>query len=66
MNAEARERDADKALAQARAAVKDAREHIKKLEKEAAEEARLAKIKQQEAKSISKRGHTLGRHDHVI
>lgn len=37
-NAEAAEREADKALAQARVAVRDAREHIKRLEKEAAEE----------------------------
>jgi hypothetical protein len=37
-NAEAREKDADRALLNARAAVKEAREHIKRLEKEAAEE----------------------------
>lgn len=60
-NAEAREKDADRALASARIAVKEAREHIKKLEKEAAEEARLAKIKQKEAQSIGKRGDHLGR-----
>lgn len=41
--------------------MKEAREHIKKLEKEAAEEARLAKIKQKEAQSIGKRGDHLGR-----
>jgi len=64
MNAEAAEREADKALVAARYAVKEAREHIKRLEKEAAEEARLAKIKQDQAKSMSKRGHALGRHEH--
>lgn len=37
-NAEAAEREADKALFQARAAVKDAREQVKVLEREAAEE----------------------------
>lgn len=61
MNAEAAERDADRALIAARRAVKDAREHIKRLEKEAAEEARLAKIKQEQASKMSKRGHALGR-----
>ncbi|KUJ14949.1 uncharacterized protein LY89DRAFT_686545 [Mollisia scopiformis] len=63
MNAEAAERDADRALVAARVAVKEAREHIKRLEKEAAEEARLARIKQDQAKSMSKRGHALGRHE---
>lgn len=37
-NAEAAERDADRALIQARAAVKEARAHVKLIEKEAAEE----------------------------
>ena len=37
-SAEAAERDADRALVQARAAVKEAREHVRRLEKEAAEE----------------------------
>jgi len=65
MSAEAAERDADRALLQARSAVKQAREHVKHLEREAAEEARLAKIKQNQAKSISKRAKPLGRHDRV-
>ncbi|KAG4420309.1 hypothetical protein IFR04_006515 [Cadophora malorum] len=65
INAEKREKEADQALALARTAVREARDHIRFLEKEAAEEARLAKIKQSQAKSISKRGHGLGRHDHV-
>ncbi|KAH8691458.1 hypothetical protein BGW36DRAFT_388367 [Talaromyces proteolyticus] len=60
--AEGAERAADKALVAARQAVKDAREHVKRLEKEAAEEARLAKIKQDQAASISKRAKPLGRH----
>jgi hypothetical protein len=38
LGAEAAERDADRALMQARAAVREAREHIKRLEREAAEE----------------------------
>jgi hypothetical protein len=38
MNAEAAERDADRALASARDAVRDRREHIKRLEREAAKE----------------------------
>src|SRR5438552_786451 len=38
MSAEAAEREADRALYQARAAVREAREHVKRLEKEAAEE----------------------------
>jgi hypothetical protein len=37
-NAEAAERDADRALILARAAVKEARAHVKKIEQEAAEE----------------------------
>ena len=48
---------------QARTAVRDARAHVKRLENEAAEEARLAKIKQKQAASLGKRGKMLGRHD---
>jgi len=62
MSAENAEREADRALVQARAAVREAREHIKLLEREAAEEARLAKIKQGHARDISKRAKPLGRH----
>lgn len=61
MSAEAAEREADKALVAARAAVRNAREEVKRLEVEAAEEARLAKIKQGQAASLSKRGKALGR-----
>lgn len=59
--AEGAEKAADKALVAARQAVKDARDHVKKLEKEAAEDARLARIKQDQAASISKRAKPLGR-----
>ncbi|RAR12483.1 hypothetical protein DDE82_000194 [Stemphylium lycopersici] len=51
-NAEQAEREADRALAVARSAVREAREHVARLEREAAEEARLAKIKQGEAKAL--------------
>lgn len=61
MSAEAAERDADRALMQARTAVRDARDQVKRLEREAAEEARLAKVKQTQAKNISKRAKPLGR-----
>ncbi|CZT10405.1 uncharacterized protein RAG0_14899 [Rhynchosporium agropyri] len=63
--AERREKEADQALAIARTAVRDARESVKLLEKEAKEEARLAKIKQSQASSLSKREHGLGRHGHA-
>ncbi|EXJ80768.1 hypothetical protein A1O3_07052 [Capronia epimyces CBS 606.96] len=63
-SAERAEHEADRALVQARAAVREARDHVKLIEHEAAEEARLAKIKQKNAKDISKRAKPLGRHDH--
>ena len=63
--AEAAERDADRALLVAKNAVREAREHVHRLEREAAEEARLAKIKQSEAKALGKKGRALGRHDHI-
>lgn len=59
--AEKAERDADAALMQARTAVKAAREHVRQLERDAAEEARLAKIKQGQAKDLSNRAKPLGR-----
>jgi len=64
MRAETAERDADRALLAAKASVREARAEVKRLEAEAAEEARLAKIKQGQAASLSKRGKMLGRHDH--
>jgi hypothetical protein len=63
--AENAEREADRALKAAKVAVRDAREHAKRLEKEAAEDARLARVKVGQAKSISKGVGRLGRHDHV-
>jgi hypothetical protein len=59
--AEAAEAEADRALISARQAVKDARAHVKRIEVEAAEEARLAQIKQQKAAAIGKRAKPLGR-----
>ncbi|KAI0428358.1 hypothetical protein F5Y09DRAFT_289100 [Xylaria sp. FL1042] len=63
MSAENAEQEADRALAAARLRVREAREEVKRLELEAAEEARRAKIKQYHAKEVSKRGKQLGRHD---
>ncbi|KAK3331364.1 hypothetical protein B0H66DRAFT_95942 [Apodospora peruviana] len=62
MSAEAAERDADRAMIAARESVRQAREHVRRLELEAEEEARRAKIKQYHAREVSKRGHQLGRH----
>ncbi|KAI3326895.1 hypothetical protein HD806DRAFT_375209 [Xylariaceae sp. AK1471] len=63
MAAENAERDADRALVAARLRVREAREEVKRIEVEAAEEARRAKIKQYHAREVSKRGKQLGRHD---
>lgn len=60
-NAEAMEREADRALEEARASVRDAREQVKRLEVEAREEARRAKIKQHQVREVSKLGKALGR-----
>jgi len=62
MGAEAAERDADRALMAARESVRQAHDHVKRLELEAQEEARRAKIKQYHAREVSKRGKQLGRH----
>lgn len=61
MGAEAAEHEADRALNAARIQVREAREEVKRLEIEAKEEARLAKIKQHHAAEVSKRGKQLGR-----
>lgn len=61
MGAEHAEREADRALMAARASTREAREHVRRLELEAKEDARLAKIKQHHAKEVSKRGKQLGR-----
>ncbi|KAH8661963.1 hypothetical protein BX600DRAFT_550814, partial [Xylariales sp. PMI_506] len=60
LSAENAERDADRALEAARARVREARDHVKRLELEAAEEAKRAKIKQYHAREVSKRGKQLG------
>jgi len=66
MDAEVAERDADRALMAAKAAVKDARDQVKALELEAKEEARLAKLKQKAAGDISRRARPLGKHDRFL
>lgn len=58
--AESAEREADFALQQARNSVREAREHVKRLEMEAAAEAKAAKIKQGQAKNLNKRAKPLG------
>ncbi|RYP41436.1 hypothetical protein DL767_001074 [Monosporascus sp. MG133] len=63
MNAERAEAEADQALAAARLHVREARDEVRRLELEAEEEARRAKIKQYHAREVSKRGKQLGRHD---
>ncbi|KAG7098296.1 hypothetical protein E1B28_000258 [Marasmius oreades] len=60
--AEQAEREADHALNAARASVREAREHVRFLEKDAADDARRAKAKQAEAKVVSKTARALGRH----
>lgn len=59
--AERAEADADRALTQARASVRTAREQVKQLELEAAEDARRARIKQEQASQIGRRAKPLGR-----
>jgi len=65
IQAEVAEKEADRALLEAKAASRSAREQTKILEREAAEEARLAKQKQHAARGITKRGKLLGKHDHI-
>ncbi|EAU91079.2 hypothetical protein CC1G_03247 [Coprinopsis cinerea okayama7 len=60
--AEIAEREADQALLMARERVREAREHVKLLEREAIDDARRAKAKQAEAKVIHKSVKGLGRH----
>jgi hypothetical protein len=61
LSAETAEREADRALEAARNHVREARAEVKRLELEAAEEAKRAKIKQYHAREVSKRGKQLGR-----
>jgi len=56
------EKGADQALIQARMAVKEAREHVKILEREAALDAKRAKEKKLATEDISKHARGLGRH----
>lgn len=60
ISAENAEREADKALIAARNAVAVARAEVKKLEMDAAEEARLAHIKQAQAAKLGERAEPLG------
>jgi len=62
LGAEAAEKEADRALLAARESVAAARAEVRRLEEEAKEEARRAKIKQYHAREVSKRGQALGRH----
>lgn len=61
IHAERAEKEADRAMAEARARVREAKEEVKRMEEEAREEARRAKIKQDQAREVSKRGKGLGR-----
>ncbi|KAJ6783471.1 hypothetical protein PWT90_08184 [Aphanocladium album] len=61
MSAEAAEAEADRALDEAKRRVKEARAHVRRLEEEAEEDARRARIKQHHAAEVSKRGKVLGR-----
>ncbi|KAJ6630580.1 hypothetical protein B0H10DRAFT_1774475 [Mycena sp. CBHHK59/15] len=60
--AENAEAEADRALMQARAMVREAKDHIHFLEREAAEEAKRATAKQAESHNVSKSAAGLGRH----
>jgi len=61
VSAEAAEEDAQRALIAARESAASAREDILRLEAEAREDARRAKIKETQAREFSKRGKALGR-----
>ncbi|KAJ7071943.1 hypothetical protein C8F01DRAFT_1101928 [Mycena amicta] len=60
--AERSESEADRALHQARAMVREARDHVRVLEREAAAEAKRAQAKQALSNDISKSAGGLGRH----
>ncbi|KAK5988215.1 hypothetical protein PT974_12355 [Cladobotryum mycophilum] len=60
-SAEQAEIDADRALGEARMRVREAKDHLWRIEEEAKEEARRAKLKQEQAREVSKRGKGLGR-----
>jgi len=61
IDAEAAEGEADRALMAARNAVAEAKAIVRRLEEEAAEEARLARIKQEQAAKLGERAQPLGR-----
>ncbi|KAJ7451809.1 hypothetical protein B0H11DRAFT_2075194 [Mycena galericulata] len=61
-NAERAETEADRALVAARAMVREARDHVKFLEREAAAEAKRAQQKQAASNDVSKSAAGLGRH----
>ena len=61
IDAETAEREADRALMTARNAVAEAKAIVKRLEQDAAEEARLARIKQEQAAKLGERAEPLGR-----
>ncbi|KAK7005926.1 PALP domain-containing protein [Favolaschia claudopus] len=61
-HAENAEAAADRALLQARAMVREAKDHIRVLEREAIEEAKRAKAKQAISNDVSKSASGLGRH----
>jgi len=61
-NAEKAEAEADRALLAARAMVREAKDHVRFLEREAAEEHKRAKAKQAVANDVSRSAAGLGRH----
>ncbi|KAF8199897.1 hypothetical protein K438DRAFT_1822750 [Mycena galopus ATCC 62051] len=61
-HAENAEAEADRALFQARAMVREAKDHVRMLEREAAAEAKRAKAKQAVSNDVSKSASGLGRH----
>ncbi|KAJ7268765.1 hypothetical protein B0H12DRAFT_66370 [Mycena haematopus] len=61
-NAEKAEAEADRALLAARAMVREAKQHVRFLEREAAEEQKRAKAKLAEANDVSRSAAGLGRH----
>ncbi|KAJ6498832.1 hypothetical protein C8R45DRAFT_980148 [Mycena sanguinolenta] len=61
-HAENAEAEADRALFQARAMVREAKDHVRVLEREAAAEAKRAKAKQAVSNDVSKSASGLGRH----
>ncbi|KAJ7497769.1 hypothetical protein FB451DRAFT_1121511 [Mycena latifolia] len=61
-SAEQAEAEADRALLQARAMVREAKDHVRFLEREAAAEAKRAQAKQAVSNDVSKSASGLGRH----